>query len=143
MPKETFEHRFMVKKYLNDIVFWHSTQIVMKANLENKVFGCFRRSSMQFTTTYLTFLPWRCDCSVRLLAWSTGEVQHLRHESFSQGHLLAWSDKRQLFTGALSATLQGSIEKRGRHWAFCQIFYRYESNSLTHIHTESTETSPV
>lgn len=129
----------MVKKYLNKIVFWHSTQIAMKANLENKVLDVFRGHPCNLQP----HLPWWCDCSLRLLAWSTGEVQHLRHESFSQGHLLAWSDKRQLFASALSATLQGSIEKRGRHWAYCQIFYRYESNSLTHIHTESTETSPV
>lgn len=73
------------------------------------------------------------------LAWSAGEVQHSRHESFSQGHLLAPGDKRQLLPGALSAPLlQGSIEKRGRHWALYQIFYRYESNTHTQKHSNLT-----
>lgn len=77
-----------------------------------------------------------------LLAWSVEQVQHSRHESFLQGHLLAVADKRQLFAGALSVTLlQGSIEKRRRHLALYQIFYSYDSNPPLHIHMPHLYTS--
>lgn len=68
-----------------------------------------------------------CPCGMTAvwvqLARSAGEVQHSRHESLSQGHLFAPSDKRQLSPAALSATLlQGSNEKRGQHGALYQVF---------------------
>ncbi|TNN83800.1 Steroidogenic acute regulatory protein, mitochondrial [Liparis tanakae] len=51
------------------------------------------------------------------------------------GHPFAPRDKRQLFAAALSATLlQGSIEKRRRRSAFCQIFPRCDGCSSTHTY---------
>lgn len=47
----------MVKKYLNDIVFWHSTQIVMKANLETKFLDVFGGHPCNLQPHTLRFFP--------------------------------------------------------------------------------------